>query len=261
MLDALQASGRYTFRNEELCTATGASPLAVEAALRRLSKKQRVVTPRRGFHVIVPLEYRSAGTPPAAWFIDDLMLFLEQPYYVALLSAAALHGASHHSPQEFQVMTDRPIRPIELARLRIRFFKNGSLQDAPTASIKTETGSMLVSTPEGTALDLVRYASSVGHLDNVATVVSELGEKLSEKGLVDAARKASERSTVQRLGYLLDLVGVDEITGALAKWVAKKAPRVARLRRDRPVRGLPINRRWRLVVNDKVEAEAWPAYR
>lgn len=42
------------------------------------------------------------------------MKFLGQPYYVGLLSAAALHGAAHHQPQEFQVVTNKQFRPAVL---------------------------------------------------------------------------------------------------------------------------------------------------
>ena len=35
------------------------------------------------------------------------MAHLSQPYYVALLSAAAYHGAAHQKPQVFQVMVPR----------------------------------------------------------------------------------------------------------------------------------------------------------
>src|SRR5207244_10392072 len=64
---------------------------------------------RRGFYVIVPPEYRVAGSLPAAWFIRDLMDYLRRPYYVGLLTAPSLHGAAHQAPQEFQVVTDRAL--------------------------------------------------------------------------------------------------------------------------------------------------------
>jgi hypothetical protein len=57
---------------------------------------------KRRFNFPRPLEYREAGGPPASWFIDDLMRFLGQPYYVGLLSAAAIHGAAHQQPMVFQ---------------------------------------------------------------------------------------------------------------------------------------------------------------
>ena len=72
------------------------------------------------FYVIVPLEYRAVGAPPVSWFIHDLMKAMELPYYVSLLSAAALHGASHQQPQTFQVMTDRSLRSVLAGRTTLR---------------------------------------------------------------------------------------------------------------------------------------------
>ncbi|MBU4555450.1 MAG: type IV toxin-antitoxin system AbiEi family antitoxin, partial [Actinobacteria bacterium] len=94
-VDQLQATGTYTFTHADARAALPTSEIAVDNALRRLKKRGRILAPRRGFYVIVPTEYVTAGSPPPSWFIDDLMGFLTQPYYVGLLSAAAIHGASH----------------------------------------------------------------------------------------------------------------------------------------------------------------------
>jgi len=45
------------------------------------------------------VEYRVAGAPPASWYIDDFMKAVGTPYYVGVLTAAALHGAAHQAPQ------------------------------------------------------------------------------------------------------------------------------------------------------------------
>jgi AbiEi antitoxin C-terminal domain len=95
-------------------------------------------------------------------------------YYVGLLSAAAVHGSSHHQPQEFQVVTDRSVRPITVGQTRIRFFASKFIDKAAVTEVKTPTGTMRISTPETTAIDLVRFAKAAGYLDNVATVLSEL---------------------------------------------------------------------------------------
>ena len=92
-VDDLQSRGRYSFMREEARRSLAISNLALQASARRLIRKVRLAAPRRGFYVVVPLEYRSAGAPPPAWFVDDLMRSSGRPYYVALLSAAALHGA------------------------------------------------------------------------------------------------------------------------------------------------------------------------
>lgn len=254
-VDTLPARGRYTFDRTEALRELGATPEALEAAARRLAAKARIVSPRRGFYVVVPPEYQTAGAPPPDWFIDDLMRFEGQPYYVGLLSAAALHGAAHQQPQEFQVFTDRPLRPARAGRVRIRFFTKGQIAETPTAEVKTHTGSMRVSTPEATAIDLVRYARAAGHLGNVATVLAELADRLDPKKLVELARHAIETPHIQRLGYLLSLVGARRAAKPLAAWVAEQHPRRVLLRPDaRHVSG-EEDARWRVVVNEQVEID------
>lgn len=256
LVDAFQATGRYVLRREEALSALGVSEEALKKAARRLAAKGRIAIPRRGFFVIVPIEYRSAGAPPPSWFIDELMRFHGHPYYVGLLSAAALHGAGHQQPQEFQVVTNVQLRTATAGRTRIRFFTKRHLERTPTTDIKTETGSMRVSTPEATALDLIRYLKAAGHLGNVATVLSELAERMDPERLVEAAKVDTEISDVQRLGFLLDSVGASQSTNALAAWLAEQHPRLVALRPDRPARATPSkDTRWRILVNDAIEAD------
>ena len=114
---------------------------------------------------------------------------------------------------------------------------------------------MQVSTPEATAFDLVRYVEATGHLDNVATVLAELVEKIESRRLVAAAKTGVELSVVQRTGYLLDLVGAARVTDRLAAWLAEQAPRPAPLRPDRPSDDATADDRWQLLVNEKVEPD------
>ncbi|MBI5015335.1 MAG: type IV toxin-antitoxin system AbiEi family antitoxin [Deltaproteobacteria bacterium] len=254
-VDDLQAKGRYTFRRDEALEALAVSDLALKNAARRLTVKGRLALPHRGFYVIVPLEYRVAGAPPPAWFIDALMRFYRRPYYVGLLTAASLHGAAHQQPQEFQVVTDGILRPATAGRSRIRFFTKKRAAATPTVSLKTETGTMRVSTPEATALDLVRYASAAGFLDNISVVLRDLAERIDAQALLAAAREETELAPVQRLGFLLDLVADAKLTEPLATWLRDQRPRSAPLRAGQSSSGCRKERRWAVAVNQEIEVE------
>jgi predicted transcriptional regulator of viral defense system len=254
LVDALQASGRYVFRREEALGILEVSEGAFKQAAHRLAVKRRIVAPRRSFIVVVPLEYRSAGAPPPSWFIADLMAFHDQPYYVGLLSAAALHGAAHQQPQEFQVITDRPLRPALAGGMRLRFFKKRRPERTATIDVKTETGTMRVSTPEATALDLLRYVGSTGGLGNVATVLAELAERIDGERLVEAA-KAEELSVAQRLGFLLELVEATETAAPLRRWIATQQPRPTLLRPDVSSENTSRSLPWQVIVNETVEPD------
>ena len=255
LVDAFQAEGRYTFGRAEAMTALQVSGPMLKKAAMRLAAKSRLAVPTRGFYVIVPIEYRAAGAPPPSWFIDDLMRHLRKSYYVGILSAAGLYGAAHHQPQEFQVVTGAARRPMSAGRARIRFMGKRHLDKTITKEVSTETGAMRVSTPESTAVDLVRYAASAGGLGNVATVLSELAERLDGARLVKAARADGNLAYAQRLGYLLDLVSAGEGARDLAVLVADENPRDTLLRPGQPRKGCAVDRRWRVVVNEQVEAD------
>ena len=254
-VDQLQSTGRYTFSRQEARTFNQASEIALKFALMRLVAKGRLIVPLRGFYVIVPLEYASAGTLPADWFIDELMKFRGRSYYVGLLSAAALHGAAHQQPQELQVVTSKPMRPVRAKRTRIRFFVKSRLAETPTISLKTMTGMIPVSTPEATAFDLIRYASGAAGLDNVATVFTELSERIDPKALVATAKKEADLSAVQRTGYLLDECSPKPVTGPLLEWLAKQKPHLVPLRPERNPKSHKRDLRWQIVINENVEAD------
>jgi len=254
-VDELPANGRYTFNRAELQQKFTVSDAAIKLALHRLQKRGRVVSPRRGFYVVVPEEYKHTGAPPPAWFIDALMKDWQSDYYVGLLSAAEIHGAAHQRPQEFQVMCDRAHRTIDISRYRIHFFKKWNLSEVPVINHKTPTGFMKVSTPEATALDLVRYYQDVGYYGNVATVLSELANTMKAQSLVSAAKSGVELAVVQRLGYLLELVEKHKLADSLHDWLSTKSPRVTSLRTDLDSKESPLNRRWLLHINEHVEAD------
>jgi predicted transcriptional regulator of viral defense system len=255
-VDSLQARGRYVFSRAEAQSELGVSDVALKLAAHRLVAKRRLAMPRRGFFVIVPLEYSAAGAPPASWFVDDLMKFEEAHYYVGLLSAAALYGAAHQQPQESQIVTDKQLRPTMAGRNRLRFFLKRETAKTPTEQHRTETGTLRVSTPESTAFDLVRYATSLGGLSSVATVLSELSERVNPDRLADAASTDVELSVAQRTGYLLDHVGARDKTEPLARWLAAQRPRRTLLRAGRAPRRGEADARWAILPNEPIDVDA-----
>lgn len=123
-----------------------ACPAAFKQAARRVFLQSRLASPRRGFFVIVPLEYKSMGRPVPSWHIDALMRFHNRPYSDGLLSAAAFHGATHQQPLGFKIVTDAALRPAVAGRTRLRFLYKKRLAQTPTMRMKTEIGSLVVGT-------------------------------------------------------------------------------------------------------------------
>ena len=253
-LAGLQSHGRYTFSDADAVMGLSRSAGAVQAVLRRLRSSGRIVALRRGFYVIVPPEYGSAGSPPASWFIDDLMRYLQQPYYVGLLTAAALYGASHQQPMVFQVVTDRPTRPAMAGRTAVEFHMSRLAERTPADAVQTETGFMRVSTPAATAFDLVRFARACGGWGNVATVLQELAERLDPEALYAGAASVGTPQ-LQRLGYLLDRAGHPRLADPLLRVLSAKRYRPVLLAPDAPRGEEEAASPWRVIPNEDVEVD------
>ena len=250
----LAASGRYHFASAEARSALGVSPDAAKLALNRLAKQALIATPARGFYVIIPPEYRSLGCLPADQFVPALMEHLDQPYYAGLLSAAQYHGSAHHRPQEFQVVVTTPHRPIQCGVVRMVFITRKRLAEVLTQSFNTPRGTIRVSTPEATAVDIVGYPHHVGGLDQVATILAELVEKIDADKLAEAAQTAP-LPWAQRLGYLLEQVEAGDKAAALKAYVDENVRQSAALLSAMPWEGAPRNGDWKLYINAQVEVE------
>ena len=253
-LDELVADGRYTFSTNDAVAALGLSPIAARAALRRLTAKGRIVQPFRGFHVIVPPEYRRLGSLPPEQFIPQLMDRLHEKYYVALLSAAQYHGAAHQRPQRFQVAVAKNRSAIICGAVQVEFVARKEIARVPPVSFNTPRGPIRVASVEATALDLVGYPRHVGGLDNAATVLAELGEKIDSKLLAKVAKTAPV-SWSQRLGHVLDLVGHEDKTDALAAFVQKNAGDVISLVPSESAQHASRSSKWKLEVNADIEVD------
>jgi predicted transcriptional regulator of viral defense system len=253
-IEHLAAKGRYHFTSREAQSALGVSADATKLALNRLAKQHVLASPARGFYVIVPPEYRSLGCLPAEQFIPALMKHRNRPYYVGLLSAAQYHGAAHQRPQAFQVFVSKNQRPIACGAVRVMFMVRKAIANVPLQSVNTPRGTLLVSTPEATAVDLVGYEAHAGGLDQVATVLSELAERIDPGKLATAAASAPV-SWAQRLGYLLERVGAGEKARTLKAYIhqhgARSTPLLPKVARARTRR----NDDWRINVNADVETD------
>ena len=254
-VDARQSQGIYFFTRKEALNVLGRSPAAFKQAAARLVKKKRIARIHRGFFIIIPLEYAAIGILPPEWFIADLMHYIDRPFYVGLLSAAALHGAAHQQPQQFQVVTTLPLRKLRAGGLAIRFFSKSKFAGVPLTSIKVQTGHIPVSAPEATAFDLIRYSRRIGGLDRALTVLQELSEKMEPAKLVQAAKVEKNLACAQRLGFLLEKAGFKDLSRMLFQWVQRQKPLPVKLEPSLPSRGSGKDERWRLLVNLDIEGD------
>jgi predicted transcriptional regulator of viral defense system len=182
------------------------------------------------------------------------MRWLEVPYYIALLSAAAQHGAAHQAPMRTQVMVPSPRRPIRCGGVAVDFVVRADMSDTPVREWVGPRGYLRYATPEATALELVAYAPRCAGLSHVATVLTELADALEADALAAEGRRCPV-AWVQRLGWLLDRVEQPGLAEALLPDVDARASSPTRLLPSHEGTGAPRDPRWRLIVNTDVEPD------
>jgi predicted transcriptional regulator of viral defense system len=230
----LLSAGRATFARPEAERALGIARGPFLDAAERLQKRGHLISPRRGFYVVVPPQHASWGAPPPQWYIDALMRHEKELYYVGLLKAAELHGATHQAVMEFQIICGKRFSNIKAGRSLIAFYYRKDME-AVAAGIeerKTESGTMRISSVELTALDLLRYPQASGGIDNVATILMDLGASLDAEKLA-ALSQTAERHVVQRLGHLMDRLG----------HAGRSAPMLDALHRHGPISWTELDRK------------------
>jgi hypothetical protein len=252
--------GRCSFTLEHAQKTLQKSKGAILASIKHMLVKTEIANPVRGFYVIVPPEYQKLECLPVEYFIPYLMEYLNLKYYVCLLSAALYHGASHQAIQVFQVMVEKPRRPIVCGKIRINFIGNRQLSETPVQTIANTKCIFTVSTPEGTAMDLLKYPDQSAGFNHIATVMAELCDVINPEKLVELLKqKTLENSWKQRLGYVLELVEKPGLASLVKAYLDKQKridyvymqPVKSRIKND----SYPRNNKWKIIENIKIESD------
>lgn len=259
-IDLQAPRGRYTFSKEDVRKEfPDMKGHAIDTAVQRAMVKGRVLSPCRGFYVIVPEEYRLWKAVPQEVYLDRMMQHLGRRYYVSLLSAAERHGAAHQAPMGCQVMVEPPVMRDKVKDgYAIRYAERKEIPMRYVERIEVPSGWLNVSGPELTAVDLVAYQEHVGGLTRAATVLEELAQKLDFTKLDAEFLRVASAPVFQRLGYLLDMVLEEHevADGLMALMKAgglgmKSVP----LRLGLPAYDYEVDKKWKVIVNQEIEID------
>lgn len=247
--------GRVTFSVEELKQVFQEKSFeTISSELTRLSKKGYVSSVYRGFYVVIPVHYQLNGVVPPTYYIDALMRYVGKPYYLCLLTAAAMQGAAHQQPMITQVTTIAPRIKHSSKNLHLNWNYRKVIPEELLLTKNVEMGVVRYSNPELTAVDLVQFADHVGGYQRAATVLAEFVEVM-DMAKMPLIVPFTTIATLQRLGYLLEFV-LDEQEKADALFLILKEQgkwNSILLRNDRPRNELAEPNRWH--VNDNVQIE------
>ncbi|MBN2266594.1 MAG: hypothetical protein JW775_12355 [Candidatus Aminicenantes bacterium] len=249
--DGRLAMGRVTLALVDLVKASGLSALAAKRQLSRLRGKAVRISPRQPFYLIVSPEHRSLGAPPPNWWLQDYFDWLGRPYYLALQSAASSYGSNPQALQITQVMTNKPLRPIKVGRAQLRFFVKCGIERTPIRQPVGAVAPLCVSTPEATAYDLIRYATSIGGIERAAETIRPLLPLMHVRELKRVLDAENEAIVAQRLGFVIDALGAEQLAKTIRAWLPDELTPVmlspSKGKRD----DLPLVKRWEVFNSSR----------
>ncbi len=256
----LLAQGKHAFSLDTLRLAfPNQTESATKSALKRLVDKGLIISIHKGYYLIIPPQYKSKGILPPALYLDAFMQELKRPYYLAMLNAAAYHGASHQQPQEFFVVTNFPVlRPTQKKGLKVNYISKKEIAVNLLDIKKTEAGYLKISNPVLTATDLIQYAKRVGGINRVATVLNELVDSITDEAFNTYLLDHVPVTALQRLGYMLDKIfDRQELANALFNILQQNNTELFRtpLKAAATVKGFSADKKWKMIVNTQIEID------
>ena len=246
-------NNKYTFTFSELKRHFQLSDKSVLQGLYRYKKTKKITQIRKEFYGILAPHIAINGRLSYFDFLDDLMKSLNKNYYVALLNAAALHGAAHQQPQVEYVFTTPPV-PRNIKSQNLFFLSKSTWNQDFIVRKKTQTGYVNVSSPELTALDLCSYIWKFG-VNRVTTILMELCEEMQPTFLKKVANEYDIISSIQRLGYILEHFTENEkLTNAVYSTLLKKKTYYVPLSPKKEKKGA-YNPKWKIIENTEIEPD------
>ena len=248
----------YAFTWNELVEGiTGKSESLIRNDLYYAVGNGDVVSLRHKFYLIIPPRYSHSGKLPIELYIDKLFSFLNRNYYLGLYSAARYYEASHQQIQKEYILHDKsPLLSVSKGAVKLDFFTVSNWPEKNILNRKGDAGIFKISSPALTAADLLHHQSKIGGLNRTLSILEELFEEVEVSDINDLLSWYSQRSVLQRFGFLLNEYNSNSEPAELIYSHLK-------LQKFYPVLLSPksnqkagaVNNRWKVDVNIKMESD------
>ena len=247
----------YSFSKDELIKTNGKKGTALKRELSSSVAKGNIIPLRKGFYLIIPPRYSKQAKLPIQLYSQKLFKSLNRPYYIGLYSAAKFHGASHQQIQRDYIIISKPtLLNITKGTIDIRFFTTAHWPEKNILTKKADAGTFKISDPILTAVDLIHYQNKLGGLNRMLPVIEELIEEMTPSDLRELLTWYSNKSTLQRLGYLLEeFQAENSLVEILFEYFKSIKYYPVLLSPKSKQKAGAVNNRWKVDANIKLESD------
>ena len=254
LLFTLEKESMSAFSINDAKRILGTSKASVWNIIYRLKRKGRIEEIEKGKYLLVPAR---AGYE-ASWSEVPFLLVpaLIDTYYVGFWTSLNYWGMTEQVPYTIFVATTKRKKDVEYGRIGFEFITLSKKKFFGFVEEKVADGAFKISSREKTVIDCLLYPKYCGGLDEAVKGIWNARKILDFPRLFDYAERLGVGVVERRLGYILELLKLDE--KICAQIAGKKHVGFLRLDPLGPEKALSYSSRYGLIINrTKRELTGW----
>ena len=225
---------------------------AVKKMMRDMVKRGLLLRLKDGLYWMIPYDQEAANYFPN-WHLIAAYLAGEANYYIGYYSALEIHSLITQPALMEQIVVDRQIKPsiLKIKDVKFQFIYHNKKHFFGYRNTWIDSfNKVSVSDLEKTFIDCLYKPDYGGGITEIAKALHKTREKIDFEKIVDYCEKFNAQNVVKRLGFLLELLQIDN--PVIEKLQQLKTKSFTRLEPSYEKKGKLISR-WSIQQN--IEAE------
>lgn len=172
----------------------------------RLAKKKWIVRIIKGRYLIVPL---TAGIKGEYTEHEFIIATLFEPYYIAYWTALNYYGFTEQVPNKIFVVTRKRMKDKEILGMKFKFVTMSEKKFFGFNEILISNVGVKISDKEKTIVDCLDKPRYCGGVEEITKAIFFAKDEIDCGKLTDYITKVGNNTAIKRLGFILDLLGMD----------------------------------------------------
>ncbi|MDA3792032.1 MAG: hypothetical protein PF545_00015 [Elusimicrobia bacterium] len=247
LLSSLYERGKVIFTIDDVSEITGLKYFSAGRLISELTKRKIISTLKKGKHIIIPREVGNIKRYLGNYYVAAREIINASDYYVGFYSAMHFRGMLTHPVNRVHIVAPKRQRVPKKLKGGMKIINvNQKYIWGITDEWVTKTEKVRFSNLEKTIVDSLAYPKYCGGITEIAGGIWITRDSIEFKKLYDYVNKFNRYVIGKRLGYILEILNLDEaIRKKLKKFVNKRYDLL-----DPQLPKNSINRNnWRLIDN------------